>query len=314
MITPKNMKKFIFIQIVLLTIGIQVYAQQEAMYSQYMFNTLVINPAYAGSRETISLVGLYRDQWVNIEGAPKTATFSFDMPVSKSRIGLGLMVVNDRIGIFNTTSLYASYAFRIIMRRSVLAMGLQAGFTKYLADFRTVSLNPDNTYDAAYAQKLDAFKPNFGAGIFFNSEKFYAGLSVPALINKQIINANIITGDVTFQQFDHIFLTSGYVFDITPQMKLKPSVLLKYASGSPLELDVNINAWFFDIFAIGASYRTGDSFLGMVEIKPWKQLHIGYAYDYTVTDLGKYNKGTHEIMLRYEFSTGKSRILTPRYF
>ena len=164
----KTMKKFILIQIILLTIGLNAFAQQEAMYSQYMFNTLVLNPAYAGSRETVSLVGMYRDQWVNIEGAPKTATFSIDLPLSKSRVGLGLMVVNDRIGIFNTTSVYASYAFRIIMRRSVLAFGLQLGFSKYLADFSTVLLNPDNTYDGAFTnQKLDAFKPNFGAWNIF---------------------------------------------------------------------------------------------------------------------------------------------------
>jgi len=309
------MKKYIIIPIILLTLSLNAFAQQEAMYSQYMFNTLVLNPAYAGSRETVSFVGLYRDQWVNIKGAPKTATFSVDLPLSKSRIGLGLMVINDRIGIFNTTSVYASYAFRIIMKKSVLALGLQVGFSKYLADFQDVKLNPDNTYDAAYASRLNAIKPNFGAGIFFNTEKFYAGLSMPTLINKQIINANLSSSDVTFKQFDHIFLTTGYVFDLGPSFKLKPSLLIKYASGSPLEMDINVNAWFFDIFAIGASYRTGDSFIGMIEFKPWKQLHIGYAYDYTVTDLGKYNTGTHEIMLRYEIGSSKSkRIITPRYF
>lgn len=309
------MKKIILTQIIFLVAFVNLYAQQEPMYSQYMFNGLVINPAYGGSAEALRFTGLYRHQWVGVPGAPKTATFSLDLPVWKERLGLGVIFINDRIGKFNTNTVFTTYSFRIKMNKCVLALGLQAGFSKYSADLSTVQLH-DPGVDPAFQYNLDAFKPNFGVGVFFNTERFYAGLSVPTLINRQIINVSNELGedDVTFKQFNHIFLTAGYVFDLTDDVKLKPSVLMKQNYGAPLQFDINVNVWFFDLISAGISYRTGDAIVGMVEVFPTKQLTIGYAYDYTLSDLTKYSKGSHEIMLKFELFNSRSKIKSPRYF
>lgn len=292
-------------------------AQQDPHYSQYMFNTLALNPGYTGTRDALSITGLLRTQWVGIEGAPQTQTLSIHTPFYKKSMGLGLQVVADQIGISKTTSIYASYAFHLKFEKAILSMGLQGGFTQFRADFTSVnhSFNP-NVTDPAFAQDVNTMLPNVGFGLFYYTDRFYAGLSAPQLINNEVA----ADGTTQSEQVRHVFLTSGYVFTLSENLKLKPSFLIKYAENAPLSMDFNANLWFFDKFAFGLSYREGDSMDFLFEwlIKP--NLQVGYAYDLTLTELQQYNSGSHEIMLRYDLNLGgnknpdKVKIISPRLF
>jgi type IX secretion system PorP/SprF family membrane protein len=291
----------------------QAQAQQDVQFTQYMFNGLAINPAYAGSRDVFSVTGLFRTQWTGIEGAPVTQTLSGHLPIVKDRIGLGLTLVNDKIGITNNFSMIGSYAFRIRFNTGVLAMGIQAAITQFRANFTDVRFSIDPTSsDPAFDQDINKTLPNFGTGLYYYTDRFYAGLSVPQLINWDLSDGNISSA----RQSRHIFATAGYVFDVSPTVKIRPSLLAKYVSGAPFSVDVNANVWLFDRFALGASYRVGDAVNVLAEARISNNISVGYAYDLTLTELRKYNSGSHEIMLRVEFGVGKdkTKILTPRYF
>jgi type IX secretion system PorP/SprF family membrane protein len=287
-------------------------AQQRPMYSQYMFNMLNINPAYAGSRGVVSATALYRDQWVGIPGAPKTASFSLDMALNEKKIGLGIQLYDDRLGVERTTGLNASYAFRVQFSNSgTLSLGLQAGLLNYRANYSEV-----RTYqpgDPSFAQNINGLLPAFAAGIYYNADKFYIGVSTPALLQTKLRNDN--TADVSSTGRDlHLFLASGFVVGLGQNLMLKPSVLVKAVSGAPVEYDLNANLWIQNTLALGFSYRTGDAYVGMVELQMNKQLRFGYAYDKTFSNLGALNTGTHELMLRMEFGSSNSKVASPRYF
>jgi type IX secretion system PorP/SprF family membrane protein len=293
------------------------FAQQDAMFSQYMFNGLVLNPAYAGSREVLSATALYRNQWVGIDGSPKTVTFSAHAPVRNEKIGVGIVFSSDRIGITNANNVGFNYAYRIKFKnKGTLSLGLQASILQYRADFASIqhSFSP-TVYDPSFSQVINKWLPNFGTGIYYYTNKFYLGASVPNIISNKLTGEGTVfqVGDKA-QQYRHLFITTGYVFNINKSLKLKPSVLVKFVQGSPIEFDFNGNLWLFDMFAVGLSYRTGDSVDALFEFQVTPQLGIGYAYDYTLTPLGKYTSGSHEIMVRYELGFGKRRIITPRYF
>jgi type IX secretion system PorP/SprF family membrane protein len=299
--------KRIIIFVFTLVIVSKASAQQDAMYSQYMFNMLSVNPAYAGSRDVISLTALKRWQWVGIEGAPKTMTFTADLPAWHERIGLGISAVNDQIGATKNNALYTSYAYRLhFLNGATFAFGLQAGFTNMRANF--MSLNTTKQGDQVFMQNVNEWMPNFGAGAYYSTDNFYAGFAAPHLINNRII-----PGTESVQK-QHYFLMAGYVFSLSPTLAIKPSMLFKYVDGAPLEGDVNINAWFYDRLGVGASYRTGDAFVGLAEFQITQQLRVGYAYDMTLTRIRAYSSGTHEVMIRYELGYAKKKILTPRYF
>lgn len=289
-------------------------AQQEAMYSQYMFNTLAINPAYAGSRNVASATALYRSQWVGIPGAPKTSTFTFDAPVDSKNIGIGLQVYNDRIGITNTTGAFASYAYRIRLNTGTLAFGLQAGASQYLADFTSVALNTGGASDIAFSQNINKWLVDLGVGVYYNSDKFYIGLSSPQLLNNKLNNFTVQNENAFAGQEIHLFLASGYVFPLGGDMNLKSSVLLKAVQGAPIEADFDGMLWFGSAFSVGAQYRTAADVSGIVELQVTPQIRLGYSYDYSTTKLVQYNSGSHELMLRYEFGYSKGKILSPRYF
>jgi len=306
------MKKAILVSVFITVAILRSFGQQDAMYSQYMFNQLIINPAYAGNHEVINSNLLFRDQWVGIDGAPVTQTFSVDAPLHKDKVGVGLTVYNDKIGITKKTGVYFEYAYRIKFKNSILALGLQGGVSHLRANYTDVQYtNTNNLNDVAFSQDLNEFAPNFGTGLFYNTDRFYFGLSVPYLMRKSMFQKQNVQG---YRQYQHYFLTTGYVFDINPDVKIKPSLLVKYVEGAPLELDVNANVWFYDRLSLGASYRTGDSFDALLEIQLNDQIKIGYAFDYTLTELQKYNYGSHELMLKYEFTFNKGRIISPRYF
>lgn len=309
------MKKYITFALLLISASAsKLYAQQEAMYSQYMFNTLAINPAYAGSRNVTSATALYRNQWVGINGAPETITFSIDAPLNSKKVGLGLQVFNDKIGITKTTGAFASYAYRIRLQKGTLAFGLQAGASQYRADFQNVSLNPDPSNDVAFNQNVNKVLVNVGTGIYYNTDRFYIGLSSPQLLNNKLSNFTVETSNVFNGQALHLFFATGYVFPLSDVFALKPSVLVKGVKGAPIEADLNATLWIKDVFAIGLQYRTKADISAMVEIQASPQIRLGYAYDRSLTKLVQYNSGSHEIMLRYEFGFEKGKILSPRYF
>ena len=287
-------------------------AQQDAQYTLFMFNGLTLNPAYAGSRDRFSITGLFRKQWVGIEGAPTTQTLSLHTPIFGQKMGLGLMVVNDKVGDTRIFTLKGSYAYRLQLGEGFLAAGFHAGFTQYRADYVNIrhALNP-NFQDVAFNQNLNESLFNLGAGVYYHTERFYASFSVP-----QMINNNLTGGISDARQSVHYFLSSGYVFNYHGKVKIKPAIFAKFVSGAPVSIDFNTNVNINDFLEVGISYRWDDSIDFLAILPVGRNLAFGYAYDATLTDLGEHNSGSHEIMLRYEFNVhGKSeRILTPRYF
>ena len=309
------MKKYITFALLLIAASAnKLYAQQEAMYSQYMFNTLAINTAYAGSRNVTSATALYRNQWVGINGAPETITFSIDAPINSKKVGLGLQVFNDKIGITKTTGAFASYAYRIRLQKGTLAFGLQAGASQYRADFQNVLLSPDPSNDLAFSQNVNKVLVNVGTGVYYNTDRFYIGLSSPQLLNNKLTNFTVEGNNVFNGQALHLFFATGYVFPLSDVFALKPSVLVKGVKGAPIEADLNATLWIKDVFAVGLQYRTKADMSAMIEIQASPQIRLGYAYDRSLTKLVQYNSGSHEIMLRYEFGFEKGKILSPRYF
>ncbi|MFD1630603.1 type IX secretion system membrane protein PorP/SprF [Pseudopedobacter beijingensis] len=307
--------KLIILAVLLLSIVYKVNAQQAAMYSQYMFNTLAINPAYAGSRNVTSATALYRHQWTGIEGAPKTATFTIDAPLDQKRMGIGFQAYSDKAGIIKNNGVALSYAYRIRMDKGTLAFGMQAGASQYQADFTSVSLSQtSNTIDPAFANNVDKLLFDLGAGLYYNSDKFYVGLAGMGLLKNRFTSYESAGVKFGSREEVHLFLSSGVVLPLNEDFKLKPSILIKGVKGAPIEGDINATLWIKDVIAVGAQYRTSADLAGMLEIQATPQIRIGYSYDYSTTQLRNYNSGSHEIMLRYEFGFNSNKFLSPRYF
>ena len=286
-------------------------AQQDAMYTQYMFNTLAVNPAYAGSRNVVSATAMLRSQWTGMNGAPKTQTFTIDAPINAKKLGVGLQLFSDKLGKTSNTGAVASVAYRIRMDRASLSFGLQGNVNQFKTDYNSVELDPSGlSNDPAFLSNDNKMLMNAGVGVYYNTDKFYAGISSPELLN------NILPGSGTGSNTSrfHVFLMSGYVFPLTANFKLKPSVLVKGVQGAPLEADLNTTLWIKDVIAIGAQYRTNADISGLLEIQLSPQIRFGYAYDHSTTSLGNYNSGSHEVMLRYEFGFQRAKVLAPRYF
>ena len=312
--------------VLLLILGIgssQVRAQQDKMFSQYMFNMMALNPAYAGSRDVLSMSALYRNQWTGLPGAPQTATFTMDMPLNSERVGVGLQLYSDKIGVIQEAGGFASYAFRIkVGAKTTLALGLQAGASSYQANLTEVKTSPDGQVDPAFATNISKVLPNFGTGIYLSNDRAYLSVSAPRLIKNKLSEYNV--GDYRSVQARQAYLAAGFVVGLSPAVKMKPSMLIKYAEGAPLGFDANINFWFADRIAIGTSIRrnqfsswttyTTDAIVGLLEIQLTDQFRFGYAYDRTMNGLQSVAPSSHEIMIRYELGFGKNRILTPRYF
>ena len=278
------------------------------MYTQYMFNGLAINPAYAGSHESLTLTALGREQWVGFEGAPSSQTFTAHAPLRNDKIALGLLLTRDEIGITKQQGAYAIYAYRIRMVKGTLSAGLQAGFNNYRAAFSQVKVRQD---DGSFSiDDLQGFLPNFGTGVYYNTQRFYVGFSLPQLLTNPYPGHD----GSRAQQYRHWFLTSGYVFDLNQDLKLKPNVLVKAVEGAPLELDLNANLLIRELIWLGVSYRSLDAISGLFELQATPRFRIGYAYDYTLTDIQQFNTGSHELMLNYRFLRKDKKMLTPRYF
>ena len=301
--------KSLSITAVLLLTLLSSYAQQQPMFTQYMFNSLAINPAYAGSQDALSLTALAREQWIGVEGRPSTQTFSAHAPIPDKKIAAGLLMTHDAIGITNQYGFYGMYAYRIKLRTGTLSMGLQAGFNSYRIGFSSVPIEDQDDRHFA-ADDAQSFLPNFGAGLYYSTKRFYAGLSAPHLFNNDYPGGELSQA----RQYRHWFASLGYVFDLNPSLKLKPNVLIKAVQGAPVEVDLNANLLIKEIIWVGASYRSLDAVSALVELQATPRFRIGYAYDLSVTDMRQVNTGSHELMLNYRLPLEKSKIITPRYF
>lgn len=292
----------------------KIFAQQEAQYTQYMYNTLSINPAYAGTRDVLSVVGLHRTQWVGMTGAPRTQTLSIHSPVGMSqKIGLGANVMSDQLGPTNEVTVTADASYRLELSRDTsLRFGLKAGFNRIGADLSDVNYQvQENTVKVVDGN----FNPVIGAGVFLNTSNSYIGLSVPNFIQADAYSLRNTTVSA-FTQRLHAYLIAGHVFDITDNLKLKPAILSKFVIGSPLQLDFSLNAMILNRFIVGGAYRYNAAYSVLLGCQINDSLMFGLSYDKEPTDLGdtQFNDGTYEVMLRFELFKAYGRITTPRFF
>jgi len=290
------------------------YAQQDAQYTQYMYNMNVINPAYAGSRGTLSLGLLARSQWTNVNGGPKTMTFDAHAPVGK-KVGMGLSVIADEIGPAKEQNIYADFSYTLTTSdEGRLAFGLKAGVTLLNVNLLDVVLPQTATGDdPLFDENINDAFPNVGAGVYYYNDKWYAGFSVPNLLKSEHLDKENINTKASEEI--HYFLTTGYVFDLSSTLKFKPSILVKGVSGAPLSFDVNANFLMYDRFEVGASYRWQDAVSMLFNFGVTRSFRVGYAYDYTISEFSNSNTGgSHELMLLYDISFSKKNLKSPRFF
>ncbi|MEN2402780.1 type IX secretion system membrane protein PorP/SprF [Flavobacterium sp. MC2016-06] len=306
------MKRILNLLIVLMLGTIGASAQQESQYTQYMYNTMTINPAYTGTRGVPSIFGLYRTQWVGLDGAPETANFSIESPVTKNGQGFGLSVTNDRIGPSTDTNLALNYSYPIQLSSDVvMSLGLSGSADFMQIDYSKLNIyNPDDPYMSGVLSKTS---PNVGAGVYFHSnDKWYAGLSVPQILETKFYDD--VKESVASKRM-HFYLMGGYVFNLNENLKFKPAAMVKAVQGAPLAVDLSANFLLNEKLTLGAAYRwdAAVSFLAGFQVTPG--MNIGYAYDYDTNNLGRYNSGSHEIFLRFDlFTATKYRLVTPRFF
>lgn len=309
------MKRKIIGLILILLSGL-IHAQQDSQFTQYMYNTININPAYAGSRGVLSVFALHRTQWVGLDGAPMTNTFSINMPISNSNVGLGLSVVNDRIGPSDETNIAVDMSYSISTSETYkLSFGLKASANLLNIDFS--KLNQYDKNDSAFDTNVDnKFSPNIGAGVYFHSDNTYIGLSIPNLLETKHFDRYDNTGANSHlaKESANAYFIAGHVFDLSPNLKFKPSLLTKYVAGSPLQVDVSGNFLINEKFTAGLAYRWSAAVSAMVGFQVSNSWFIGYGYDLETTRLANYNSGSHEIFLRYELFNKFNRIISPRFF
>lgn len=294
-------------------------AQQDAQYTQYMYNTISVNPAYAGSRDALSITALYRNQWVGIGGAPVTQTLSINSPIGKNnKVGLGLSIVNDKIGPTQETYIDADFSYTInTSEGGQLAFGLKAG--GHLLDVNFNELNRYTDRDLLSSTNIDnKFSPNVGVGFYFHKEKYYIGLSAPNLLATKHFNES--SNDNTAASFlaterINYYAIAGYVFDVSSSLKFKPAALVKAVAGSPLQVDVSANFLLYDQFSFGLAYRWSAALSAQIGLQLSDSLLLGFAYDKETTALGntEFNSGSYEFLLRYEIFKNK-KIIYPRFF
>ncbi len=296
--------KLLFGALTLLSIS-SIFAQQDPQYTQYMYNMSVINPAYSGSRGVPAIGILGRTQWVGVDGAPQTATLSFNSPVGQAT-GLGLSIIYDEIGPVRESNIYGDFSYTIFTgEEGKLAFGIKAGISFLdVAYLNTIDPDPLN-------EPINQLSPNFGAGVYYYTNNFYVGLSAPNFLETRHLedDGGVVS---TASEKMHYFLTGGYVFDLNDNLKLKPSSLIKATSGAPVSFDLSANLLVNEKFEIGLSYRFDDSLSGMVGFQATPDFRIGYAYDYTTSYYNEFNSGSHEIILLFEFN--RRNIKSPRFF
>jgi type IX secretion system PorP/SprF family membrane protein len=278
-----------------------------------MNNILSVNPAYAGSGDVLSLMVMSRNQWASFDGAPVTQSFVMHAPISKYNMGLGFSLLKDQLGPTSQTGAYVDYSYSIDFTKGrSLSFGLKGGvnfFEAGLTTLKTVDIN-----DPVFASDVNRnFLPTVGLGMFYSTERFFSGISVPKMIQNNI-NDNGFSSEFVSKEQIHLFFMTAYVFDVNRIIKFKPYLLTKYVHNSPVSVDLTAQFLFYERLWLGAMYRVGDALGGMMQMQVTNQLKVGYAYDITATDLGAYNNGTHEILVSYDFNFGRGKVRSPRYF
>ncbi len=298
----------------------EVAGQQDAQYTQYMYNTMTVNPGYAGSRGQLSLAALYRSQWVGLDGAPETFTLNLHSPIRNSKLGYGISVVNDNIGdgVVSETYLDAMISYTIdVSLDAKLSFGLKVG-----GNFLSLDFNGLNNFDdePIAGDNIDnRFSPNFGLGVYYHTDRFYAGLSAPNILETDYFdNSQRDANSVQFlsQERINFYLITGYVFDLNSNLKFKPALLTKVVGGAPLQLDLSASFLFNEKFSFGAAYRWDAAVSGLLGFQITDQLMLGLAYDRETTDLGgtQFNDGSFEVFLRVELVKSFQRLVSPRFF
>jgi type IX secretion system PorP/SprF family membrane protein len=290
------------------------YSQQEPLYTQYMFNALSVNPAYTGTTNSLNLLALARYQWVGLKGAPKTFTFSMHAPIENKKMGLGFSVIQDEVGPTKNFYMSADYAYRVALSEKItLSLGLKAGIYNYYIGLTNLKL-VDGT-DASFQQdQQKKFNPNIGAGFYLYSDRWYAGLAVPTLIENAFDAKNQTVSSLS-ELKRHYYFIAGYVFHLNSDWAFKPSLVEKVVTGSPLSSDITAQFLYKEKYWIGTSYRIGDALAFLLDMKVTDQLMIGYSYDITLSKLSRYSNGTHEILLSFDFDRFVSKkVKSPRYF
>ncbi len=282
----------------------KVEGQQTSTYAQYLYNGLAINPAYAGYDQLLSSSIFSRFQSVGLEGSPTTQSFSIHAPIKNNKIGLGLQVFRETIGVSKQTGFYGAYSYKIPFEKFTIAVGLQAGATFYKTSYTQLSLN--NPGDPLFNEDINSVKPNFGTGAIIYNDKIFAGISAQQLLStgekKEII------------QEKPLLLYGAYLVEFSHVVKFKPSMLLKFVNGKAVEWNINANFLFNEMLWVGASLRPMNAATFLIEMQIIEQLSFGYAYDITLNELHKVDKGSHEIMLNYKFRFSKKNVTSPRYF
>ena len=337
------MKKLIFSLLLAAGFGFAAQAQQDGTYDMYLFNGLYLNPAYAGSQDVVSMVGIYRHQWAGIDGAPRTVNLSVNSPLKREQYALGGTISNDRLGLTNSFSATGAFAYRIrVKANNIIALGIQAGATYYQQrNTEAVTFDPASTnYDPSFSINTNLLIPNVGAGVYAYGKKYFVRLSSPHLIPFSLQKAGkIATGSTVAHQYNNILLTAGYVFGKESNIvKFRPSFLMNYQKGtisSVPDFYLDLGLLFIDRIWLIGGIKTGalandnvnttnvsdvklkavnvEGIIGMVKAKVTPQLSVGYAYHYSFSQLHNYETGTHEIMVGYEFWYNKKRFVTPRF-
>jgi type IX secretion system PorP/SprF family membrane protein len=297
------------VSFVLMFTTIVSFAQQDAQFTQYMYNTININPAYAGSRGALSVFALHRTQWVGLDGAPVTNAVSMNTPLNGNHLGLGVSIINDKIGPIHENIISADLSYTVPTSETVkLSFGIKA--TANLFDLDVSRLNPVDD-DPSLRDYNNKFSPNIGAGIYLHSDKAYVGLSVPNFIETNRYDANDVK---IFKEKINYYLIAGYVFDLSSYVKFKPALLTKMVEGAPLQLDFSGNFMINEKFVAGIAYRWSAAVSAMVGFQISEALYLGYGYDHETTNLDKYNSGSHEIFFRYELFRNNKKMTTQRFF
>lgn len=298
--------------IIFLLISFSAFAQQDPLFSQYMFNKLVLNPAYAGSREVLTIDLLDRYQWVGIDGAPRTFTVGAHMATRNNRVGLGLYAYRDALGPTINQGFMATYAYRLLLGSGSLSFGIQAGF-KYF-DFDWTKMNVENPDYSFNPQDIQRFTPDANFGVYYQSNRFFAGLSSKQLFQNEYGVASVGDKTTYTKLLRHFYGMAGAAIPVDDKIVFRPSVMAKFVKNAPLQVDLNASLLFGDIFWIGTSYRTEKAIVFLTEFRISEKFRVGYSYDVYLNELQPHNKGSHEIRLGIDLNLYHSRMMTPRYF
>lgn len=304
--------KRIFKTILLLLIPFCLSGQLTPVTDQYILNPVSINPAFAGNRNALNIAAFYRRQWVGIAGSPETVTFSMDAPFIDGKVGLGLMIVNDKIGVTKETQFLSSYAYKIDVGDGMLSFGIGAGvITTNTAWSKLVVIDPGDDFYLIDSRVFVV--PNFSFGVYYTFRNYFAGFSIPKFLSYKFNFDKNKYGLVNDPSLYTYMLNTGYLFKISEKIKLMPSTLISYSAGGKLLFDINAYTSFFDRFWLGFSYRDKRSVAALFQFNVNNQLKVAYSYDFDIGKLGRYSNGSHEIMLRYEFKF-KVDVINPLIF